>query len=193
MGGDGYRKYGRPRLKASPRTARAVFLDRDGVLIRAPVTRGLPTTVRSPEAVELFPGTEQALGRLHGAGLLCVLVTNQPDVARGLVDRRVVEAMNAGLRDLLGLDDVRVCYHDDADNCRCRKPRPGMLKDAAEALGIDLAASFMVGDRWRDVGAGKAAGCTTIWIDRGYAERSGKDADYAASSLYDAVDVVLSR
>jgi D-glycero-D-manno-heptose 1,7-bisphosphate phosphatase len=170
-----------------------VFLDRDGVLIRTAVKRGLPTTVHSPEAIELFPDTERALERLRAAGLFRVLVTNQPDVARGLVDRRVVEVINTRLRDLLGLDDVRVCYHDDTDTCRCRKPQPGMLEDAAEALGIDLAASFMVGDRWRDVGAGKAAGCTTIWIDRGYVERDGRDADYAVSTLFEAVDVVLSR
>jgi len=84
--------------------------------------------------------------------------------------REVVEAMHGVLVGRVPLDGIRMCPHTDADGCACRKPKPGMLLDAAAEFGIDLAASHMVGDRWRDVAAGRAAGCTTFFIDYGYAE-----------------------
>ena len=111
------------------------------------------------------------LATFKAAGFLLVMVTNQPDVARGVTRRQDVETMHATLCAALPLDAVYVCYHDDADACGCRKPLPGMLLQAAAAHGIDRAASFMAGDRWRDVDAGVAAGCRTVWIDRGYRER----------------------
>jgi D-glycero-D-manno-heptose 1,7-bisphosphate phosphatase len=89
------------------------------------------------------------------------------------------------------VDDIRVCYHIDADGCACRKPKPGMLLGAANALGIDLADSFMVGDRWRDVEAGRAAGCRTVFIDYGYAEKQPDNPDFTVSSLFEAVPLIL--
>ena len=149
---------------------RAVFLDRDGVLIRAPVVDGLPRSIRSVEELELEHGALEACKALRAAGYLLIVVTNQPDVARGLLRRETVDAMHVRLAELLPLDDIRVCPHDDADGCSCRKPKPGMLVEAALEHGIELAESFMVGDRWNDVGAGRAAGCTCIFLDRNYSE-----------------------
>src|SRR5436189_25447 len=83
-------------------------------------------------------------------------------------------------------DGLRVCYHDDADNCRCRKPKPGMLEDAARDAGIDLSRSFMVGDRWRDVDAGRRAGCATIFVDHDYSERRPEGPDATVGSLPEA-------
>ena len=131
---------------------RAVFLDRDGVLLD-----GLS---RIPEDV---PG---ALKELKEADFLLIVVTNQPDVARGTKMKEDIEITHSFLRKALPLDDIFVCYHDDGDNCSCRKPKPGMLLQAASRYSIDLSASFMIGDRQKDIEAGLAAGCKSILVDR---------------------------
>lgn len=150
---------------------RAVFLDRDGVLARALVRNGKAYAPVTPDEMDIDAAAPAALARLKDARFVLIVVTNQPDVGRGTTRREDVETMHATLRARLPLDDVYVCYHDDRDACACRKPQPGMLLDAAAAHGIDLAGSFMVGDRWKDVDAGAAAGCRTVWIDCGYDER----------------------
>src|SRR5262249_18704504 len=137
-------------VSAAPR--RAAFLDRDGVLNRASIKDGKPPA--SPAELEILPDVPDALRALKASGLLLIGATNQPDVARGIQRRDVVEAINAKLCASLPLDDLLVCFHDDRDDCACRKPRPGLLLEAAAKHGIDLTASYMVGDRWRDVGAG---------------------------------------
>ena len=172
---------------------RAVFLDRDGVINRAIVRNGLPYGPDVPEELEILPGVREALMRLREAGFRLVVVTNQPDVARGTRDRQAVEDMNASLAATLPLDDIRVCYHDDRDHCACRKPKPGLLLDAAREAGLELDASFMVGDRWRDVDAGRNAGCTTIFVDHGYSERRPDAPDATVGSLPEAADWILSR
>lgn len=172
-------------------TARAVFLDRDGVIVRPEVRDNRPFAASRAEALELMPGAAEAVRRFRVAGFLTVVVTNQPDVARGTHQRTEIETMHAHLMEVLDLDDIRVCYHDDADDCPCRKPRPGMLTAAAEDLGISLTDSFMIGDRWRDVGAGRAAGCTTVFIDYRYDERRPESPDYTVASLDEAVTVIL--
>ena len=171
---------------------RAVFLDRDGVINAAVVRGGRPYPPARPEDVEILPGVEQALAELRRAGYLLVVVTNQPDVARGSQTREVVDAIHARLTAALPLDAVYSCFHDDADRCACRKPAPGLLLDAARDLGIDLPASIMVGDRWRDVEAGAAAGCRTVFIDRGYAERRPHAFDASAPSLSEAAPWILT-
>ena len=169
--------------------SRAVFLDRDGVLTRALVRDGRPYAPVTLAEMEIEQDAAMALERLKAAGFLLIVVTNQPDVARGIARREDVEAMHSALRAALPLDGCFVCYHDDADGCACRKPLPGLLLQAAEEQGIDLAASFLVGDRWRDIDAGAAAGCRTILIDRGYRERRPEHTpDARAGKLGEAVD-----
>ena len=151
---------------------RAIFLDRDGVLnasVLDPAGRPLPP--RSAAELSILPGVPAACAELRAAGYLLIGCTNQPDIARGTTPRDFVDWVNAQVAEEVGLDEMRVCPHDDADGCHCRKPRPGMLTDAAAAHGIDLAASWMVGDRFRDIEAGQAAGCRTLFIDYGYPER----------------------
>ena len=150
---------------------KAVFLDRDGVLNKVLIRDGRPYPPATLDDVALVDGVEPALDRLRKAGFLLIAVTNQPDVARGLAERRAVEEINRYLQELLRLDDVAVCYHDSTDRCSCRKPLPGMLRAAAVEHHVDLAQSFMVGDRWRDIDAGAAAGCRTVLIDYGYEEK----------------------
>jgi D-glycero-D-manno-heptose 1,7-bisphosphate phosphatase len=172
---------------------RAVFLDRDGVINRAIVRDGRPYPPATVEAVEVLPGVADGLARLHDAGFRLVVVTNQPDIARGTQGRDVVDAIHARLASLLPIDEFRVCDHDDDDLCACRKPKSGLLEEAARAAGIDLPASFMVGDRWRDVEAGRAAGCRTIFIDYHYAERRPDAPDVTVQSLAEAVDWILNH
>src|SRR4051812_30433549 len=102
----------------------AVFLDRDGVINRTTVRDGVPHPPNSVEEVELLPGVADALGRLAAAGLPLIVVTNQPDVARGAQTREEVERINHFLASRLPLTAVYVCYHDNADRCECRKPKP---------------------------------------------------------------------
>lgn len=140
----------------------------------------------------LLPGVSEALVALHEAGFWLVVVTNQPDVATGLQTREELERIHAWMRRELRLDDIRVCCHVDSDECACRKPRPGMLLEAAESQGLDLATSFMIGDRWRDIEAGHAAGCRTIYLANDYDERRPDNSWATVDSLYDASRLILS-
>ena len=168
----------------------AVFLDRDGVLNRAVVRNGRPYPPASLEALDIFPDVPAALARLKHAGYRLVVVTNQPDVARGEQDRRVVEAINSALVARLPLDEIRVCYHDDGDDCACRKPRPGLLLQTPQH---DLSRSVMVGDRWRDIEAGRRANVrATVLIERGYDEACPVEPDARVESLAEAVDWILN-
>ncbi len=174
---------------------RAAFLDRDGVLNRAIVKNGKPYPPATVAELEIVDDAPSALRALKAAGLLLIGVTNQPDVARGMQRREVVESINQAVAAALPLDDMLVCYHDDRDGCECRKPRPGLLVQAAAKHGIDLAASYMIGDRWRDVGAGRAAGCAAMLIDYGYAEPrpDGCSPDHTVASLSEAAAWILKQ
>lgn len=172
---------------------RAVFLDRDGVLVRAAVREGKPYPPASVDELEILPGVERALAALSAAGFRLIVVTNQPDVARGTTSREAVEAIHRRLGAALPIDRFITCYHDGGDGCPCRKPRPGMLHAGAAEYGVDLAASYMVGDRWRDVEAGEAAGCRTLFIDYGYAERRPSRFDARVASLEDAARHILEE
>lgn len=172
---------------------RAVFLDRDGVLNRAIVRNGKPYPPSGPAELEVLPGVVEACTALRTAGFLLIVVTNQPDVARGTLKLEVAEAMNQGLRSRIPLDDILVCYHDDSDGCTCRKPQPGLLFQAARDWQVDLKGSVMVGDRWKDIEAGRRARCTTVLIDYGYAEPQESIPDYRVGSLGEAVGWITSR
>lgn len=174
-----------------PVTRRAVFLDRDGVLNRAVLRGGRLHPPLSLEELELMPGVEEALARLRDAGFLLIVATNQPDVARGRQRREVIDAMHDSMRARLVLDEIRACYHDDGEGCACRKPQPGMLREAAEAWGIALGSSYMVGDRWRDIEAGRRAGCTTLLVAGAGEEAAGCTPDHSVADLREAVDIIL--
>ena len=170
----------------------AAFLDRDGVINRAIVRDRKPYPPAGISQLDVLPGVAAALGKLRSAGYLSIVVTNQPDVARGTVPRSAVEAINQRLGETLALDAFYVCWHDDADRCACRKPLPGLLLEAARDHDIDLTRSFMVGDRWRDIAAGRAAGCRTAWIRCGYDEPEPvAPADFTGLSLAEAVNWIL--
>ncbi len=171
---------------------RAVFLDRDGVINRAILRNGLPYAPTQLAEFEILPGVAEACAKLKAAGFLLVVATNQPDVGRGDVRQEVVEDIHGYMCGQLPLDRVEVCYHPGKGfECDCRKPKPGMLLDAARELGVDLAQSWMVGDRWRDIDCGHAAGCQTILIDYHYAEALRQTPDFRVTSLLAAADLIL--
>jgi D-glycero-D-manno-heptose 1,7-bisphosphate phosphatase len=172
---------------------RAVFLDRDGVINANVQRNGKPVAPTSITDFRFLPRVDVATRRLKAAGFLLIIATNQPDVATGLTSAATIEAMHAEVRRLLPIDDIMVCFHTDSDLCICRKPKPGMLLKAAEKYGIELAASYMVGDRWRDVQAGRAAGCRTIFVDYGYPQDQAADADEIVHSMFEATEVILKR
>jgi D-glycero-D-manno-heptose 1,7-bisphosphate phosphatase len=180
------------------RIRRAVFLDRDGTLVEE------VAYLRDPELVRLVPGAAAALRDLAAVGFALVVVTNQAGVAKGYYGEDAVERVHRRLRELLGaqgaaLDGVWYCpHHPDgtvahlARSCRCRKPGPGMLEAAAEELGLDLAASYLVGNHPTDAGAAHAAGATPLFVSTGRAAgQPAPDGVPAFASLAEAAASIL--
>ena len=172
---------------------RAVFLDRDGVINRAIVRNGMPYPPPNIDQLEVLPGVSEALNKLHAADYLLIVITNQPDVARGTANKSDIEKMNSQLLSQLPLDDIKTCYHDGSDDCLCRKPLPGALHEAAKEYDIDLSKSFMVGDRWRDIEAGRRAGCKTFFVNYDYIEQQPKAPDFIVSSLLEAQKIITGE
>jgi D-glycero-D-manno-heptose 1,7-bisphosphate phosphatase len=172
---------------------RAVFLDRDGVLNRTAVLKGKPYAPRDFKSFELLPDALPSSMMLHNAGLLIIVITNQPDVGNGLVSKSVVEEMHNYLRKTLPIDAIKVCYHGQSANCECRKPNTALMTEASKEMNFELAKSFMVGDRWSDIKAGRSLGCYTIFIDRGYKESLQDIPDATVSSLTEAVGIIMSN
>ncbi len=175
---------------------RAVFLDRDGVINRPIVREGKPYPPTTVEQFEILPGVPEGCQRLHDAGFLLIVATNQPDVGRGNLERSRVEEIHAAMLKSVPIDQVLVCYHAGeafGESCNCRKPKPGMLLSAAKAFGIDLAQSFMIGDRWRDMECGRRAGCRTIFVDWDYREVCAEEPNYRVSNLMEAAEIVVSN
>lgn len=171
----------------------AAFLDRDGVLVRLVRRDGRWVAPRRIEEFALLPGAAAAVEALRCAGLPVVVVTNQPDLARGTLSPAVLDEMHRRLAAQLALDAIYTCPHDDGDGCACRKPRPGLLVRASLELGIALGQSFLVGDSWRDIEAGHAAGCRTIALPEAGppAPAGGPRADFRAADLRAAAAMIL--
>lgn len=175
-------------------TVRAVFLDRDGVINEPVIRNGKPYPPADVHHVKLVAGAAESLQRLKEYGFLLVVVTNQPDVRRGATEKQSVDEIHAQLAAQLPIDDFFVCFHDDEDRCACRKPAPGLLMEAAEKYGISIEGSFLIGDRWRDIDAGAAAGCRTVLIDYGYQEqKSIQPPNFIALSLTSAVNWIVNQ
>jgi D-glycero-D-manno-heptose 1,7-bisphosphate phosphatase len=174
---------------------RAVFLDRDGVINRATERDGKPFAPASYSEFEIYPEVPAACAKLKAAGFLLVVATNQPDVGRGTMKQELVESIHAEMCRELPIDRVEVCYDSGYGpvESEFRKPKPGMLLRAARELGINLPQSWMIGDRWRDIDCGRAAGCKTILIDRGYAEELKQPPDFRAKNLPAAAEIILAH
>jgi len=172
---------------------RAVFLDRDGVINRAVLRNGKSYPPSKLDEFIYLPGVQSCINELRLAGYLVIVVTNQPDVSTGIQSKEVVNSMHQKIFQDGLCDDIKVCFHIDKDCCDCRKPKPGMLLEAANTWQIDLKSSFMVGDRWRDIEAGKAAGCFTYLIDYRYEEQRPIEPGEVVLSLEEAVKHILCK
>ncbi len=168
----------------------AVFLDRDGVVNEAVFRNGKPASPRTLEEFIWGEGIHEAVKQLKAASFAVFVVTNQPDIARKKLDAIALEQISKTIRQSLPIDEILVCPHDDSDNCTCRKPLSGMLISLAARWQIDLSRSFMVGDSWKDMSAGKGAGCQTILIEREY--NLGTESDFKAVSLLAAKDIIFN-
>ncbi|WLA68038.1 D-glycero-alpha-D-manno-heptose-1,7-bisphosphate 7-phosphatase [Bradyrhizobium diazoefficiens] len=175
-------------------TTRAIFLDRDGVLNHPVIRGGKSYPPARVEELKIYDGLRDQLQRLKNRGFALIVVTNQPDVARGTTPKSTVEGINAAIaREIPAIDRFVVCYHDNADGCDCRKPKPGMLLAGAVEFDVDLPRSYMIGDRKGDVDAGRAAGSRTIFVDRGYSEAAPTNYDYKVSSTSEALQIIESE
>jgi D-glycero-D-manno-heptose 1,7-bisphosphate phosphatase len=174
--------------------SRAIFLDRDGVLNRPVIRVGKSYPPAQLEDLEIYEGLRDQLQRLKDRGFVLIVVTNQPDVARGTTRKETVEEINGLIaRALPAIKKFIVCFHDNGDNCDCRKPKPGMLLAGAAEFDVDLRRSYMVGDRRSDVEAGIAAGSRTIFIDRAYKEPPPTKYDHRVFSTYEALTIIESE
>jgi D-glycero-D-manno-heptose 1,7-bisphosphate phosphatase len=170
---------------------KAVFLDRDGVINKVKLVNGLPTPPNTATEVEILSGVAEAIQLLKQNNFVPVVVTNQPDVARGRTSKSQVDTINSIIGQALGLQYFYVCIHDDKDDCDCRKPAPGLIRRAADELDLDPKQSFVVGDRWRDIVAGQLAGCQTFFIDYLYPEQKPIAPFTRVTSLIEAVHLIL--
>ncbi len=168
-----------------------VLLDRDGVLNRVVVREGRGVSPRSFAEFDLLPGVAGAVASLRAAGLPVLVVTNQPDIARGRLTPAELDRMHQHLRDRVPVDHIYSCIHDDADRCACRKPQPGLLLRAAAEFHLDLERTWMVGDSWKDVEAARAVGCRMIFVAGLHADAGTSKPERVAVSLPDAAEIIL--
>ncbi len=179
----------------------AVFLDRDGVINVDPVE-----FVTRPEELQLLPASAHAIARFNAAGVPVIVCSNQSGVAKGLYTLQTLEQISERLQQMLReygahIDAFYYCPHDDADGCDCRKPKPGLLLRAAHEHGLSLECSVFVGDSWRDVVAGRAAGVKTVLVLSGHvkpemldsAEMKQHPPDHIASDLQGATEWILHQ
>lgn len=171
---------------------KAIFLDRDGVINKLVMRDGKGRAPYTLEDFELFPGVVEACQKLKEAGFLTIIVTNQPDVARGWVGEDRVHLINDKIKELLPIDDIKICFHTEKDGCDCRKPMAGMLLSSALEWEIDLGSSYMLGDRYGDILAGVTAGCKTFLVGEGDAQGAYPSPDYKVTSLFEGALKILS-
>jgi D-glycero-D-manno-heptose 1,7-bisphosphate phosphatase len=167
---------------------RAVFLDRDGVINKVILRDGKPYSPRKIEEFVLNDGIREVTLRLKEAGYKILIISNQPDLARGGITQDDLDAMTQKMKSEIPIDDVYICPHDDHHECSCRKPKPGMLIEAAKVWNIDLVTSFLIGDTWKDMEAGKSAGCKTILLDAPY--NQDVQCDFRVKSVLECRDII---
>ncbi len=170
---------------------KAIFLDRDGVINQAYIANRKPYPPKNINELKILPFIPEALLMLSKAGYKLITITNQPDVIRGTICKKEVDAIHQALLQTLVLDAIFTCFHDDHQNCNCRKPLPGLIFTAANIYNIDLKKSYVIGDRWKDIEAGHQAGCTTFFIDYQYNEKKPDFCAFQVSSLQEAAKIIL--
>lgn len=166
-------------------------MDRDGVLNKVNIIEGKPFPPDSLKSLEIYDDVFLSLEKLRKYNYKLIVVTNQPDIARGKTDFLTVSKINAHLYHTLKLDGIYMCTHDSIDLCSCRKPRPGMILQAASDFELSLTSSFLIGDRWSDIEAAKNSGCEPIFINRKYCEKSPTGKFFTVNSFQEATELIL--
>lgn len=164
----------------------AVFLDRDGVVNQSIIRDHKPLSPKSLKDLVVIDGVKEAIALLHEHGFTTVVITNQPDVARGNLTSEMLAEMHRSIARQTGLQYFYICIHDDKDRCECRKPNAGLITKAAKDLNLDIANSFLIGDRWKDIEAGQRAGCQCFFIDNSYSEQRPTPPFHKVTSLLEA-------
>lgn len=169
---------------------RAIFLDRDGVINKPIIKNGKSYPPNNLEEFEILPCVDKALKMLKNEGFLLIVITNQPDVGDGIQKKEIVDSFHALLLKNLPVDDIEVCFERTSP---CYKPSPKMILNSAKKYSIDCKKSYMIGDRWSDIEAGKSAECKTIFINNKYKEPLKSIPDWTFFSLYDAAKQILKN
>lgn len=170
---------------------KAVILDRDGVINETLLQNGKPIPPSNLDQVQIIAGVPEAIRLLKSHGYVVLCLTNQPDVSRGTTTRRTVDEINRHLQNALQIQEIFVCFHDDLDNCDCRKPRPGGIEYFISKYSLSRSSTYMIGDRWKDIEAGQAAGVQTVYISRDYAEKAPLDYTFSAPDLLTAASQIV--
>lgn len=171
--------------------SKAVILDRDGVINEVFLQNGNPIPPRSLDELRIILGVSEAIHLLKSHGFIVLCLTNQPDVSRGTMTREGVEEINKHLEEELQIQEIFVCFHDDRDRCECRKPKPGGIEYFLAKYNLGRSSTYMIGDRWKDIEAGRAAGVNTVYIARDYAEKAPKDYTFSAPDLLTAAGQIV--
>jgi D-glycero-D-manno-heptose 1,7-bisphosphate phosphatase len=164
---------------------KAIFLDRDGIVNKPIILEGKPYPPFIVKQAFLVNNIKNMIDKWHKEGYLVIVVTNQPDISNHLISQRKVEKINRYLQSMAKFDDLFMCPHNEKDKCNCRKPKIGLFLQAKEKYDIDLEESYMIGDRWKDIEAGRRAGCRTIFVNYNYNEEKPHSCDYMVSSIKD--------
>ena len=170
---------------------KAVFLDRDGTLVKSIERPNFEKGITAPfhfSELEFFPDLDKAMTIMGWLGFLRIIITNQPDAAYGHVSEEEWTKIHTAILGRVQPDDCFMCRHRRDESCPMRKPSPLMIFTAACKWNVNLAKSFMIGDTEYDMGAGKAAGCKTILLDRKY--NADVVADFRARDLLEAAQVI---
>lgn len=162
---------------------KAVFLDRDGIINVTQVINKKPVAIRAFEQFVFVEGIQKAIDKFIKIGYTIFVVTNQPDISRGKIKIEEVEKINRHILHELPIKKIYMCTHDYYDNCECKKPKAGMLFSAKKEYDVELKSSWIIGDRWSDIEAGKNAGCKTIFVDYGYDEKLKSNPDIIVKNV----------
>jgi len=170
---------------------KCVFLDRDGVLNESLVISGKPYAPTQKSEFKITNGSIDAINKIKKKGFLTIIVTNQPDLVTGKLEKHTLDFFHKKLITLMPIDDIFICAHVDRDKCSCRKPKPGLIFKAASKYNINLSKSYMIGDRWRDVDCAKEAGLRSIFIDHRYNEKLNNVPDFTIFTIRDAINCIV--
>lgn len=178
-----------PEKREKKKTNRAIFLDRDGVINEVVFHDSVkPSSPWKFDEFRFIPKIEEPLEELKAMGFNLFIISNQPDISRGYIEMGTTERINQAIYEHLPIQEIMVCSHDDKDDCPCRKPKPGMLLELSNKWDIDLKNSFLIGDNWKDIEAGKAAGCITFLLDRTY--NRAVEADHRVKDIDEMVGII---